>query len=78
METKRSRELTFHKINRTVYVEMQGFTFYLMPLQPTYGHTIKAIWDNAESIDTYQELLSWCKPERKVRVEYTTKKCGVK
>lgn len=77
MMVKYSDKLIFFKDGKTIYVAERNpasryrLKVYLMPLLPAYGMIINRIWNNAEHIKDYPELISWCGGGEKVRPQYT-------
>jgi hypothetical protein len=72
MEMKQSKSLTFYKRQRTVFVQLPNeMMIVLIPLRGTDGQLVRHIWNVAESIEDYCDLIRICKPEHKVRPEYT-------
>lgn len=75
MEMKRSKQLIFYKDGSRVYAKIDhNLTVYLMPLIPAYGVKVNKIWNNAEHIEDYAELISWCNGGETIRPVATSRR----
>lgn len=72
MEVKQSQRLTFYKIGRRMFVQLEpDFYVFLMPIRPTDGQRLRRIWQRAEQIHDYPTLLTECDATNRVRPVYT-------
>lgn len=74
VEVKQSARLIFYRFDRKTYVRIGEHLFYLFPIQPKDGQTIKRIWRRAEEIDSYTQLMSYCGGGDRVRLHVSNRK----